>query len=480
MLALRRANLIHRSGLPRSTPVSLAAAATVVGTASVSSHHARPMALLHGAVPRSPASASRWSPATPTATPASPVIVSALAPHWRAFSTSILLRAAESDQKPAPPSSPSSSSTSPPPPGSTASPTSSSSNLPTTTTSPAPVPAPAPPKPFLRKLREDTWPHIKEEIAHYKEGSKLLAYEVKLSSRYLLKLMRGNKLSRREHRQLKRTVSDLFRLVPFAILVAIPFAELALPLLLKLFPNMLPSTFEKSFDKEEKKKKMLKMRLELAKFLQETVDEMAVTSADKQNATAALEFSGFFRKIRTTGEPPETDELIRVAQQFENELTLENLSRPQLVSMCKYMGINAFGTDNFLRFQVRNKMRQLHTDDQMIFFEGVESLSVYELQRACAERGIKTIGVSPARLRHDLQQWLDLHLIHKIPSSLLILSRAFIISDQPMLDSRRKGEVVEELPKTTAEALQATLQSLPPNLINEAELKLADQEGPGC
>jgi LETM1 and EF-hand domain-containing protein 1 len=315
-------------------------------------------------------------------------------------------------------------------------------------------------KPLLKRLREDTWPHIKEEVAHYKEGSKLLFFEVKLSFRYLRKLMNGNQLTRREQRQLRRTVSDLFRLVPFVALILIPFAELALPILLKLFPNMLPSTFEKQFEQEEKKKKMLKMRLELAKFLQETVAEMAITNG--KGAVAAQEFTDFFQKIRTTGAPANTSDLIHVAQKFEDELTLENLSRPQLVSMCKYMGMNAFGTDNYMRFQIRSKMRQLHTDDQLIFFEGVDTLSVSELQKACADRGIKTIGVSPARLRYDLQQWLDLHLIHKVPSTLLILSRAFIISDQPM-HPVEKG--TETLPLTTAEALQATLQSLPETLV---------------
>ena len=64
-----------------------------------------------------------------------------------------------------------------------------------------------------------------------------------------------------------------------------------------------------------------------------------------------------------TGEQPSTENLLTVARRFEDELTLDNLSRPQLVSMCKYMNINAFGTDNFLRFQIRNRMRQIKADD---------------------------------------------------------------------------------------------------------------------
>ena len=41
-----------------------------------------------------------------------------------------------------------------------------------------------------------------------------------------------------------------------------------------------------------------------------------------------------------------------MARMFEDELTLENVSRPQLVGMCQFMKLNPYGTDSFLRFQV--------------------------------------------------------------------------------------------------------------------------------
>jgi LETM1 and EF-hand domain-containing protein 1 len=41
------------------------------------------------------------------------------------------------------------------------------------------------------------------------------------------------------------------------------------------------------------------------------------------------------------------------------------LSRPQLVSMCKYININAFGTDNFLKHQIRNKLERVRVDDMV-------------------------------------------------------------------------------------------------------------------
>ncbi|GJJ74841.1 LETM1 and EF-hand domain-containing protein 1, mitochondrial [Entomortierella parvispora] len=310
--------------------------------------------------------------------------------------------------------------------------------------------------------KKSMWERVKAELVHYWHGTKLLGKEIKISTKLAGRLLHGNKLTRREQRQLRRTTGDLMRLVPFSVFLIVPFMELLLPVALKLFPNMLPSTFEDKFAEEEKKRKLLKMRLEMAKFLQETIEESGIPGSSR--AEAVKEFGDFFRKVRTTGEQASTDELIRVAKLFHDELTLDNLSRPQLVSMARYMNLNAFGTDNFLRYQIRNKMNSIKQDDKLIMAEGVDSLTTRELQAACQSRGIRTGGVSPARLRSELAQWLELNLTHAIPSSLLILSRAFSFSDSKDL-------------ATPVEALQATLSSLPDSLLTETELHVSELEG---
>ena len=147
--------------------------------------------------------------------------------------------------------------------------------------------------------KKPLWDRVKEEAVHYWHGSKLLYSETVISSRLLRKLLKGNQLSRREYRQLRRTTGDLLRLVPFIIILVIPFLEFALPVLLRFFPNMLPSTFESTFQEEEKKKNLLKVRIKMAKFLQETVGEVALSGTSK--ADAAKEFSEFFSKVQGLG-----------------------------------------------------------------------------------------------------------------------------------------------------------------------------------
>ncbi|KAJ3060887.1 hypothetical protein HDU98_003162, partial [Podochytrium sp. JEL0797] len=350
----------------------------------------------------------------------------------------------------------------------------SSAPSPTPQSAPSPTPAsPTPPAPkqveaVPAEPKKSLVQRIKDEAHHLYVGMKLLGAETRISSRLLKKLMQGNSLSRREDMQLKRTVADLLRLVPMLIILLIPFLELALPLLLYIFPNMLPSTFESKFQAEEKKKKLLKVRLEMAKFLQETVSEVAVTGTAR--AAKAKEFSDFFQKYRNTGTLAPTNEILAIAKKFQDDLTLNSLSRPQLVSMARYMSLNAFGTDTYLRHQINDKLVSLKIDDAAIAKEGVDTLTIPELQQACQQRGIKTMGASPARLKSELTQWLDLHLTHGVPGGLLILSRAFTISERIPLST-------EEALKESAGALQATLSSLPQQVVNETQLHMAQVSG---
>lgn len=83
------------------------------------------------------------------------------------------------------------------------------------------------------------------------------------------------------------------------------------------------------------------------------------------------------------GEPIPKESVLRIAKLFQDELTLANVARPQLVSMCQYMGLQAYGADSFMRFQIRNKLRMIQEDDRRILWEGIDSLNTLELRDAC-------------------------------------------------------------------------------------------------
>ncbi|KAB0341563.1 hypothetical protein FD754_018489, partial [Muntiacus muntjak] len=314
--------------------------------------------------------------------------------------------------------------------------------------------------PAQAAVRKPLGQRVLDELKHYYHGFRLLWIDTKIAARMLWRILHGHSLTRRERRQFLRICADLFRLVPFLVFVVVPFMEFLLPVAVKLFPNMLPSTFETQSSKEERLKKELRVKLELAKFLQDTIEEMALKNkAAKGSATK--DFSVFFQKIRETGERPSNEEIMRFSKLFEDELTLDNLTRPQLVALCKLLELQSIGTNNFLRFQLTMRLRSIKADDKLIAEEGVDSLNVKELQAACRARGMRALGVTEDRLRDQLKQWLELHLHQEIPTSLLILSRAMY------------------LPETLspADQLKSTLQTLPEIVAKEAQVKVAEVEG---
>ncbi|XP_069779873.1 mitochondrial proton/calcium exchanger protein isoform X4 [Narcine bancroftii] len=265
--------------------------------------------------------------------------------------------------------------------------------------------------PIEPEVRKSLSQKIVEEVKHYYHGFRLLWIDTKIAGRMLWRILNGHSLSRREHRQ------------------------------------------------EDRLKKELRVKLEMAKFLQDTIEEIALRNkAAKGDVTK--DFSTFFQKIRDSGERPSNEEIMRFSKLFEDDLTLDNLTRPQLVALCKLLELQSMGTNNFLRFQLIMKLRAIRADDQLIAEEGVNTLNVNELQAACRTRGMRALGVTEGRLQNQLKQWLDLHLNQQIPTSLLLLSRAMFLPDT----------------LSPADQLTTTLQTLPESVTKEAQVKVAEVE----
>ncbi|KAI9911905.1 hypothetical protein PsorP6_009024 [Peronosclerospora sorghi] len=345
---------------------------------------------------------------------------------------------------------------------------------------------PAAVKDWLTKMKSKA----KHELDHYWLGTKLLYADVSTSTRILRRLLKGNALSRRERKQLQRTVADLLRLVPFAFFIIVPFMELLLPVALKVFPNMLPSTYKDSFQREEDMKRQLQLRVALAEFLQDTVKEIMQDTRDTEGVSeerkaTASEVMNFIERAQR-GEPLTSEETLKVAKLFNDELMLDNISRPQLVGMCRFMGVQPYGNDNLLRFQLRNRIRQLKKDDQDIIWEGLDSLDKEELQMACMERGMRATGLTKAGYIRQMRQWLDLSINKNVPASLLIMSRALNITAADNLEealatsmSSMDEEVVTEVAlaaKASKEEETAEMRKLKLDSIRYQNEMIADEE----
>ena len=337
---------------------------------------------------------------------------------------------------------------------------------------------------------------IKHEVNHYWDGTKLLWADIRTARVLLNKTLHGSSLTRRERKQLLRTVSDLFRLVPFSMFIILPFMEFALPFALRIFPNLLPSTFQDSLKAEENMKREVKSRIAMAQFFQETLEELAKEQERKANRRkeelieAGVELSDdgrdsidekvdsaasmleFLHKAQS-GEMIPPDVIIRYANYFQDDLTLDNMPRMQLINMCKYMGMPPYGSDAFLRFQLRHKIRVLREDDQRILWEGIDSLTKMELREACQERGMRSTGLSKDAYKKALQQWLDLSVNKNVPISLLIMSRTFFLREDVF--QRSTGDA-DKSPDSDITGLADTISGLDKEVLNEVILGVATSE----
>ena len=287
------------------------------------------------------------------------------------------------------------------------------------------------------------WHHFKDEMAHYWAGTKLLWVEIKIATRLLFKTLRGEPLTRRERKQMTRTTADVFRLVPFAAFVLIPFMEVFLPVAIKLFPGMLPTTFRDELKHEEELKKRLKAKLEVARFLQDTVKVMAKglkQSRSGYTREKADKLYDFMKKVRSGDATVTNDDITRFSRLFGDEFTLDHISRGQLTNMCKFVGLTPYGTDSYLRRQLKDKLKELKSDDKVIAREGVASLSVAELRSVSRARGMRADTADRELLERQINDWLELSLNAKLPPSLLVLSRAFTITTEA-----RRAAGVEEV-----------------------------------
>ncbi|KFD52100.1 hypothetical protein M513_07082 [Trichuris suis] len=305
--------------------------------------------------------------------------------------------------------------------------------------------------------KQSLWQKTVAECQHYYHGFKLLYFDLKVATRLIIRILKGETLMRKERRQLVRTTSDIFRLVPFLIFIVVPFMEFTLPFFLKFFPGMLPSTFQEKSKEQEKLNQTLKLRLEMAKFLQATLEEFSLHRKKVGSEVNPLaDFSAFLKRIRQQEGYVSNEELLKYSKLFEDELTLDSLSHEQLKALCLIVGLKPMGTSNMLRFQLRLKLRELKADDR-----GIDSLTFSELQTACRARGMRALGLPASRLRSQLAQWLALSLNEQVPPSLLLLSSTLYLPEEVPFSNR----------------LKTIISTLPSHIADEAKLKLADIDG---
>jgi LETM1 and EF-hand domain-containing protein 1 len=86
-------------------------------------------------------------------------------------------------------------------------------------------------------------------------------------------------------------------------------------------------------------------------------------------------------------------------------------------------------------------MDYLTSDDKLIHQEGVESLSLTDLQQATLERGLKVLEMTPSDLQDQLREWIKISLaMPYVKTALLAYAHSFEERDLVLMPNRN-GEM---------------------------------------
>jgi len=90
-------------------------------------------------------------------------------------------------------------------------------------------------------------------------------------------------------------------------------------------------------------------------------------------------------------------------------LDLDNLERDTVINLAKYLGLSFLTLPTFiLQNRIQNHIRFIQKDDQLIWKEGVSSLSLEALVEACYSRGLPISDDTPKE--RLLQNWVEMSI----------------------------------------------------------------------
>lgn len=289
---------------------------------------------------------------------------------------------------------------------------------------------------------------VKLVLWPYRIGCRRLWNNIKFAAGLLYDgILTDHRLTRRERRILLRTVFDISKLLPFAILAALPGGSVLLPVLGKLMPSTLPTTFnmpsqttlEKAYKLNETEKSI---QVDMDRQLKAGVKNI-VSTMQKQQVAVNRDLQRVLDRVAkdpTTLDPTVSEKHAKLLySNFSDEDLLDMLNLHQLERLSQHLNrqkayIEQYASDHYrfsiLRYQLSKHMQKLSSEDAIFVEEGPGSLPDQELLYACLDRGLVhndqdgNLVESPVPSRQTLQRrlerWLLLTVANGVPPVLLV------------------------------------------------------------
>ncbi|CRG98968.1 LETM1-like protein, putative [Plasmodium relictum] len=276
--------------------------------------------------------------------------------------------------------------------------------------------------------------NVKHTLVWVKTGILLFLTNMKISKNLIIKRLKGHRLSYSEYKLLIRTMNDMFKLIPFSFFIIIPFAEFLLPVFLKIYPNLLPSTF-KNDDNFNNIKKNLYAKQQLAKFLQQLIEEKEKQlneNIDIDSDKKKTILNKFHQQLINKDEEDinpflSVADTLKIAKIFKEDFVLDQMNLKTLQTICHLLGLKPYGMHYHVVLQLRHHFLRLQREDRELIYEGVDNLKKNTLIEICKDRGMN-FNTSEKEMKLQIQQWLQLASIKEVPYILLLYIRCVVVT----------------------------------------------------
>eukprot|EP00672_Neobodo_designis_P028033 CAMPEP_0174835484 /NCGR_PEP_ID=MMETSP1114-20130205/5429_1 /TAXON_ID=312471 /ORGANISM="Neobodo designis, Strain CCAP 1951/1" /LENGTH=477 /DNA_ID=CAMNT_0016069433 /DNA_START=189 /DNA_END=1622 /DNA_ORIENTATION=- len=306
---------------------------------------------------------------------------------------------------------------------------------------------------------------IYDGCRHLYHGCILLGRNTKLATRIMVRVHKGQAITRRERLLLEKATVDLLRLVPFSVFIIVPFGEALLPVALKMFPGLIPSTFETETQGRNRAFAMEMMRVRArTKLLEHATTQVIAAQGDAEDHDVL--------RRGLSGDRVSKKDIRKVARHFNTLAPLgwdRVRQQPRVLkNMAKALGVHktwhGFLPVSYmggpLSRSVRAQLDKLQRDDDQLRKEGLAMLTRDELEAANHMRGMRWVDDDAALVR-QLQNWIDLGEENDVPYHALVFIRPSAHTLHESLralpaDTRKKlmGIMAGELPMHVQENLE--------------------------
>lgn len=320
----------------------------------------------------------------------------------------------------------------------------------------------------------------KEGLRHLYHGFRLFFMNTHLAWKYSRQLKKGVALTRRERLLLESSTKDLVSLVPFSFFIIIPFAELLLPVAMKIFPGLIPSTFE---TESQGRSNAFAAGMKTLRARQRVMDYMSATAL----GTFSKEQQEVIRRS-VTGDSVTPQDIRLVAHYFSRDGPFGVYEIPSYIAVGMSRTVGAFKWYHslapvsvvapFLRRRIIRQYHKVREDDRMLRVEGLDDLTATELIKANQTRCMRWTE-NKDTLRVQLEWWLTLARDPNVPYNTLFWLKPTRYSLRKSMNNlpveqRRQLLGIQNLPESVRSSLEALCDTVGTSSSIDTEPDTAD------